>query len=82
MPRPKLNGIAAFFIVSDTSAAVAFYCDKLGFDVTFRNTEWATDPFFAILCRDAAMLMVKDVGVNAVPNPTRGDHAARWDALH
>jgi len=26
------------------------------------------------------MLMVKDVGVNAVPNPTRGDHAARWDA--
>ena len=80
MTRPILNGIAPFFIVRNASAAVAFYRDKLGFDVTHQNAEWATDPFFAILCRDAAMLMVKDAGVNAVPNPTRGDHAARWDA--
>jgi hypothetical protein len=26
------------------------------------------------------MLMVKNVGVDAVPNSTRGDHFARWDA--
>ena len=80
MLRPKLNGIAPFFIVRNAPDAVAFYRDKLGFDVTYQNAEWATDPFFAILCRDAAMLMVKDVGTDAVPNPTRGDHSARWDA--
>jgi catechol 2,3-dioxygenase-like lactoylglutathione lyase family enzyme len=80
MTRPILNGIAPFFIVRDAPAAVAFYRDKLGFDVTYQNAEWTTDPFFAIVRRDAAMLMVKDVGVNAVPNPTRGDQAARWDA--
>jgi catechol 2,3-dioxygenase-like lactoylglutathione lyase family enzyme len=80
MTRPILNGIAPFFIVRDASAAVAFYRDKLGFDVTYQNAEWTTDPFFAIVRRDAAMLMVKDVGVNAVPNPTRSDQAARWDA--
>jgi len=34
MTRPILNGIAPFFIVRNASAAVAFYRDKLGFDVT------------------------------------------------
>src|SRR5260370_7896891 len=80
MTLPILNGIAPFFIVRDASAAVAFYRNKLGFDVTNQNAEWTTDPFFAIVRRDAALLMVKDVGVNAVPNPTRSDQAARWDA--
>jgi catechol 2,3-dioxygenase-like lactoylglutathione lyase family enzyme len=79
MTRPKLGGIAPFFIVRDASAAVAFYRDKLGFDVTFTNDESSTDPFFAIVCRDAAMLMFKAVGVDPAPNPTR-DPAARWDA--
>jgi len=45
MTRPILNGIAPFFIVRNASAAVAFYRDKLGFDVTHQNAEWATDPF-------------------------------------
>ena len=80
MTRPTLNGIAPFFIVRNAPAAVAFYRDKLGFEVTYRNDEWVTDPFFAIVCRDAAMLMFKDVGANPVPNSTRGDLAARWDA--
>lgn len=80
MTGPRLNGIAPFFIVSNAPAAVAFYCDKLGFDVIHRNDEWSTDPFFAIVCRDAAMLMVKDVAASPVPNHTRGDLAARWDA--
>lgn len=80
MTRPILKCIAPLFIVRNASAAVSFYRDKLGFDITHQNAEWATDPFFAIVCRDAAMLMVKNVGVDAVPNSTRGDHFARWDA--
>ncbi len=80
MTRPILNGIAPFFIVRNAAAAVAFYRDKLGFVVTYQEPEH--DPFFAIVCRDAAMLMLKDVGVNPVPNSTRdvGMGVARWDA--
>jgi catechol 2,3-dioxygenase-like lactoylglutathione lyase family enzyme len=77
MTRPAINGIAPFFIVRNPAAAVAFYRDKLGFDVTFQ--EPGQDPFFAIVCRGGAMLMVKRVEANPAPNPTR-DPAARWDA--
>jgi catechol 2,3-dioxygenase-like lactoylglutathione lyase family enzyme len=77
MSRPAINGIAPFFIVRKTAAAVAFYRDKLGFAVTYQEPEH--DPFFAIVCRDGAMLMVKGVEANPAPNPTR-DPAARWDA--
>ena len=77
MARPVINGIAPFFIVSNAAAAVGFYRDKLGFDVMYQEPE--DDPFFAIVCRDRAMLMVKGVEVNPAPNPTR-DPAARWDA--
>ena len=77
MHRPVINGIAPFFIVRNAAAAAAFYRDKLGFDVIYQEPEH--DPFFAIVCRDGAMLMVKAVEVRPMPNPTR-DRAARWDA--
>jgi catechol 2,3-dioxygenase-like lactoylglutathione lyase family enzyme len=77
MARPAINGITPFFIVDNVPAAVAFYCDKLGFDVIYQEPE--DDPFFAIVCRDGAMLMVKAVEVKPLPNPAR-DPAARWDA--
>lgn len=77
MSRPVLNGIAPFFIIRNTAAAIAFYRDKLGFDVIYQ--EPGTDPFFAIVCRDSAMLMVKEVEADPLPNSAR-DPAARWDA--
>jgi catechol 2,3-dioxygenase-like lactoylglutathione lyase family enzyme len=77
MIRLVINGIAPFFIVRNAAAAVAFYRDKLGFDVLYQEPE--RDPFFAIVGRDGAMLMVKQVGVDPEPNSTR-DPAARWDA--
>lgn len=70
------SSISPFFIVGDVDRTVAFY-GRLGFKVTFQ--EPASNPFFAILVRDGAMLFVKAVGVPALPNPSR--HAdARWDA--
>jgi len=77
MPRPVINGIAPLFIVHNTAAAVGFYRDKLGFDVIYQEPKH--NPFFAIVCRDGAMLMVKRVAVNPEPNSTR-DPSARWDA--
>jgi catechol 2,3-dioxygenase-like lactoylglutathione lyase family enzyme len=77
MTRPLINCIAPCLMVHNAAAAVAFYRDKLGFDVTFQEPEH--DPFFAIVCRGGAMLMVKAVGVDPMPNRTRHPWAP-WDA--
>jgi catechol 2,3-dioxygenase-like lactoylglutathione lyase family enzyme len=77
MTRPAINCIAPCFLVDNVPAALTFYCDKLGFDVTFQEPE--QDPFFAIVCRGGAMLMLKAVGVSPVSNRTRHPWAP-WDA--
>jgi len=77
MTVPAINGIAPFFIVRDARDAVVFYRDKLGFKVLYQGPE--DDPFFAMVGRDGAMLMVKAVGVDPEPNSTRHPDA-RWDA--
>lgn len=77
MTRPTINGISPFFIVENLAASLAFYRDVLAFEVVFEEPQ--DDPFFGIVRRDRAMIMLKDVGVKPVPNYTR-DPAARWDA--
>lgn len=77
MTRPEISGISPFFIVHDAAAALSFYRDQLGFEVTFQ--EPADDPFFGIVCRGGAMIMLKGVGVDPLPNYMR-EPAARWDA--
>jgi len=77
MTRPTIRGISPFFIVRDVRVSLSFYRDRLGFDITFVGPEG--DPFFGIVCRDGAMIMLKAVEAAPVPNPTR-DPAARWDA--
>lgn len=81
MTRPTISGIAPFFIVRDVPAALAFYRDRLGFDITFQGPE-PGDIFFGIVQRGAAMLMLKDVGVDPLPNCLRDVKKgwARWDA--
>ncbi len=76
----EIGGISPFFIVKDVAAAFSFYCDKLGFEVTFRSE--AGDLFFGIVKRGGAMILLKDIGVDPVPNRTRdiGKGIARWDA--
>ena len=84
MKNPTISAIAPFFIVRDVPAALAFYRDRLGFDVTFQGPH-PDDVFFGIVERGAAMIMLKAVGVEPLPNHTRdvGKGWARWDAyLH
>ena len=84
MTRPAIIGIAPLFIVKNVPAALAFYRDRLGFDITFQGPE-PDDIFFGIVQRDGATIMLKDVGVDPVPNCTRDvqQGIARWDAyLH
>jgi len=81
MNNTPIAGIAPFFIVKNVPAALKFYKEKFGFDITFQGpTE--DDIFFGIVQRGAAMIMMKDVGVEPVPNYTRDikQGIARWDA--
>jgi uncharacterized protein (TIGR02246 family) len=79
--RAAISGIAPLFIVKSVPSALAFSRDRLGFDVTFQGPE-PDDIFFGIVERGAAMIMLKDVGVEPVPNCTRDvkKGIARWDA--
>ena len=69
------------FIVRDVPATLAFYRDRLGFNITFEGPE-PGDIFFGIVQRGRAMIMFKDVDVDPVPNYTRdiGHGIAGWDA--
>jgi catechol 2,3-dioxygenase-like lactoylglutathione lyase family enzyme len=81
MNKTAIAGIAPFFIVKDVRAALAFYRNHFGFDITFQGpTE--DDIFFGIVQRDAAMIMVKQTGVDPIPNHTRDakEGNAPWDA--
>jgi catechol 2,3-dioxygenase-like lactoylglutathione lyase family enzyme len=78
--RADVTAIAPFFIVRNVPAALSFYRDRLGFDITFQGPP--DDVFFGIVERGAAMIMLKDVGVDPLPNRAR-EPGARWDAyLH
>ena len=81
MTKPDITGIAPFFIVRNVPAALSFYRDRLGCDITFQGPD-PDDIFFGIVQRGAAMIIVKDVGVVPLPNYTRDVKKgwARWDA--
>ena len=70
MTKPEISGIAPFFIVKNVPAAMSFYRDRLGFDITFQGPS-DDDIFFGIVQRGAAMIMLKEVGVDPVPNYMR-----------
>ena len=81
MSKTAISAIAPLFIVRDVPATLAFYRDRLGFEVTYHGPE-PNDIFFGIVERGAAMIMFKEIGVEPVPNYTRDikKGIARWDA--
>jgi uncharacterized glyoxalase superfamily protein PhnB len=81
MTKAGISGIAPFFIVRNVPAAMAFYRDRFGFEITFQGPT-ADDIFFGIVQRGAAMILLKAIGVDPVPNYTRDikQGIARWDA--
>src|SRR6187551_2464605 len=81
MVEPEIGRASPLFIVRNVSETLAFYRDRLGFEITFQGPE-PDDIFFGIVERGNAMFMFKEVGVEPVPNATRdiGKGIARWDA--
>ena len=82
MTKPEISGIAPFFIVRNVPAALAFYRDRLGFDIAFQGPS-DDDIFFGIVERGGATIILKSIGVDPVPNYTRDikQGIARWDAF-
>jgi catechol 2,3-dioxygenase-like lactoylglutathione lyase family enzyme len=79
MTRSQTQAISPCFIVSNVDQTIAFYRDKLGFEMRLREPE--QDPFFAIIGREGAQLFVKsDKDVSPLPNHKR-HHYMRWDAF-
>ena len=82
MKQAEIRAISPFFIVRDVPSSLAFYRDRLGFEITFQGPE-PNDIFFGIVRRGGAQLLLKAVGVVPVPNCTRDvkQGLARWDAF-
>jgi catechol 2,3-dioxygenase-like lactoylglutathione lyase family enzyme len=80
MTRAVISSISPCFIVRNVTKAISFYRDKLGFEVEYQQPD--REPFFAIVRRDGAMIFVKSVGAEPMPNRKRSapEVAARWDA--
>ena len=82
MTKPEISAISPFFIVSHVPTSLAFYRDRLGFEVAFEGPD-PHDIFFGIVRRGGAQLLLKAVGVAPAPNFTRNvaKGIARWDAF-
>ena len=80
MNQPEIGGASPCFIVRNVPAALAFYRDKLWFEVTFEGPE-PNDIFFGIVQRGRAMIMFKAIGIDPTPNHTCdiGKGNMRWD---
>jgi catechol 2,3-dioxygenase-like lactoylglutathione lyase family enzyme len=79
MTRPTTTAISPFLIVSNVDRTIAFYCERLGFETTFQEPD--RNPFFAIIRRDGAQILLKsEVDVAPLPNPKRHP-SMRWDAF-
>ena len=68
--------ISPFFIVASLQSSLAFYVDKLGFEVQYAGP--ADGPYFAMIGRGPVSLMLKSSG-EPVPNYARY-YWAKWDA--
>ncbi len=76
----RFGPCSPFLIVSDVPRSVKHYVESLGFGCTVRTPE--DDPFFAIVARGSAQIMLKAIGPDVAPLPNHQRHAwARWDVF-
>jgi catechol 2,3-dioxygenase-like lactoylglutathione lyase family enzyme len=75
----NLTYISPSFIVENLKASVAYYTDKLGFEVRFTGP--GNDPFWAIVGREQVSIFLKAIAPDIKPVPNHTRHIwARWDA--
>ena len=75
----NLTSIRPFFIVKNLQASIAYYRERLGFQLDFQGP--AGSPFYAGVSRDGIGIMLKAILPDVLPCPNHTRHEwARWDA--
>ena len=75
----NLVAISPFFIVKDLQASIAFYIERLGFQLDFQGPDG--DVYYAGVSRDGIGIMLKAILPDVLPQPNHTRHEwARWDA--
>ena len=75
----NLTSISPFFIVKDLQVSIAYYLDRLGFQLDVQGPD--DDPYYARVSRDGVGIMLKAILPDVLPQPNRTRHEwARWDA--
>jgi catechol 2,3-dioxygenase-like lactoylglutathione lyase family enzyme len=75
----NLVSISPFFIVKDLQASIAFYRERLGFQLDFQGPEG--DAYYAGVTRDGIGIFLKTILPDVLPCPNHTRHPwARWDA--
>jgi len=74
-----LQSISPFFIVKDLKASVAYYVERLGFQLDFQGPPDGV--YYGHVSRDGIGIMLKTITPDILPAPNHTRHAwARWDA--
>jgi catechol 2,3-dioxygenase-like lactoylglutathione lyase family enzyme len=68
----NLTAIRPSFIVKDLQASIAYYRDRLGFQLEFQGPD--EDPFWAGVSRDGIGIMLKAVAGDVPPQPNATRH--------
>lgn len=68
----NLNSIFPFFIVENLKVSIAFYVDKLGFEVRYIGQD--DDPYWAIVGRYNISIMLKAIVPEIKPVPDHMRH--------
>ena len=75
----NLVSISPFFIVKDLQASIAFYRERLGFQLDFQGPDG--DAYYARVSRDGIGIFLKAILPEVLPCPNHTRHPwARWDA--
>jgi len=75
----NLASISPFFIVKDLQTSIAYYRERLGFELDFQGPEG--DVYYAGVSRDGIGIMLKAITPDVLPCPNHTRHEwARWDA--
>ena len=75
----NLVSITPFFIVRNLSASLAYYVERLGFELEFEGPP--DDVYYARVSREGVGIMLKAITADVLPQPNHTRHAwARWDA--
>src|SRR5258705_809810 len=75
----NLASISPFFIVKDLQVSIAYYIERLGFQLDFQGPD--DDPYYAGVTRDGIGIMLKAILPDVLPQPNHTPpDRARCDA--